>query len=131
MAGPLQTPQDVINAAGVTGLADFIRLEPMTDSIGLAVQHRYPAATQLGSVVNEAGEPTVTSLIQFIVEPPSVLNGISRLSIHTMFYDSWQWKRLRRRIRDLYDFTDPDCPTPQSVQLLREFRQAYRHRYLG
>ncbi len=115
----LNTAQQVIKRAGADQLADYFDLEEMVGEPGFALKRRYPQNTNLGQVVDGLGRPSVTCVIQFVVNHPTAAGGVSRVDIHAFFYDHWQIKRFRQPGLDDYDFNDPDCHTPQSLNLLR------------
>ncbi len=120
MAAALRTPQDVMHCVGVVSLPEYFAPEPMIDCVGFAVTRAYPPNTLLGSVVTKSGTPSIVCWIQFVVDPPPTPSGVSRVHLNVFLHDRWKAKHWEPPSSPVYDFDDPDCPTPEAVCTLRK-----------
>ena len=119
MATPLSNSQDVMKAVGVEGIADYTDPEPLIGAPGFAVRRPYPPTSKLGRAVTQRGTPAVFSVIQFIVRPPTTPQGVSRVSLHVFLKNPWAEKHIAPPSLRRDDFSDPECPTPESLYLLQ------------
>jgi hypothetical protein len=66
----LKTSQEVIQATGVAGLADYYDVIPLLDAAGFTVKRRYPLGSVAAQVVKPNGAPASACFIAIAVEPP-------------------------------------------------------------
>ena len=118
----LDTPEAVMNRVGVAALPIYSVLEPMLDCAGFAVRRPLPTNTAIGKVRSQDGKPTVTCVVQFIVDPPRSETGISRVLLHVFPFDRWHRRHIPPWLPQ-YDFADPECPSESSVA---DYQQAPR-----
>ncbi len=119
----MKTSEDVIRQTGILNLPGYIEPGPMADCAGFFVQRLYPRDSTLARVVARNGEPVVSCLIQFVVNPPATPGGTSAVSLHAAMYDrSRQVVPVRPRLGEGFDDNDPRAPTPDSVALFRQSR---------
>jgi hypothetical protein len=110
---PLQTPQEVIAATGVAQLARYEDVGVLDGSVGFFAWRRYPAESRLARVVTQTGAQDVRCLVQFSLRHPD--RPITPLGVSATMLSKWRQSHFFQT----YDFTQPDCPTPESVRLLR------------
>jgi hypothetical protein len=128
----MRTPDDVITRTGIRDLEDYVDVGPMADCAGFHVQRFYPRDSQLGRVLTNAGEPALSCLLQFIVDPLATPGGSTRVRVHTHLHDRSHllvgvWPPLERRplITD-----EPNAPTQESVALFRRAHHPLSLEYL-
>lgn len=122
----LLTPEAVITAVGVRSLSRYQEIVPLTDAAGFSAKRPYPDSTPLGSVRDKAGRPTVLCLIRFIVDRTTAPSGVSAVRVYVSAFDKWGDTRWRG-----HDFSDPECPTPESVRLMERSAKPLRLDFEG
>lgn len=100
-------------ATGVTCLARYEDVGPLVDNVGFFTWRRYPPESRLARVVTGTGAPDAWCLVQFSLTHPE--RPISPLHVSALMVGRWRQAHLFQA----YDFTQPDCPTPESLRLLR------------
>jgi len=103
----LKTSQEVIQATGVAGLADYYDVIPLLDAAGFTVKRRYPLSSAPAQVVKPNGAPACACVIAIAVEPPQNPNGVSRVGGEAWLYEDCQEDHRLRR----HNFGNPNCPT--------------------
>lgn len=111
----LRTPDDVIRASGVSTLPEYTELVRFTDSPGFSARRDYPPWSELSRVLTGRGKPDICCLIHFGISRSQAAGGVRKMRFGTSRFSRWGQNRFPGE----YDFSDPDCPTPESVHLLK------------
>ena len=111
----LRTPDDVINASGVSMLPEYTELVRFTDGPGFSVRRNYPPHTDLSRVLTRRDEPDLCCLIHFGVSLSSAPGGVCKMSLGTSLFSRWG----ENHMPGYHDFSNPDCPTPESLHIRR------------
>jgi hypothetical protein len=114
----MRTSEEVMTRTDVRKFEPYVEAGPMTDCAGFHVQRLYPTDSQLARVVTNAGQPALSCLIQFIVEPLAVQGGSTKVRLHTRLYDRSRslvgmWPPIGT------EANDPEYPTSESVTISR------------
>jgi hypothetical protein len=113
MMADLITSQDVINVSGVLTLPEYEGLVPFQDPKcpGFSVRRNYPPDTELSKVLTRQGNPDLCCLIKWGIPRAQVSGGVRGMHFSASVFSRWNYNRFP----DDYDFSNPDCPTPESV----------------
>src|SRR5947199_7646802 len=91
---PLNTPQEVIQAAGLVGVPQYFNVHPLIDAAGFVTQRLYPPDSPAAQVVTPQGQQVNRCLLVLVVEPPKNPNGISRVGGEARFHESCRDRQL-------------------------------------
>jgi hypothetical protein len=121
----LDTPEKVIQRAGLTALPQYEDVSPMSDSPGFYTFRPYPAETELSQILTTDGRPAVRCYLAFIVLPPTDGSPISRVELRAWFARRWRPNRVVSSSGDPYAVPadHPDAPSSRSVPILARTRK--------
>ncbi len=116
----LDTPQAVINRAGVAVLPEYEDVSPMDDCAGFYAYRRYPPDTPLAQIDTASGSVGVRCYLRFVVGPPVSGSHIRRIDLRAWFSRRWKTGRVLASPGNPDDAMagHPEAPTPQSRVLL-------------
>ena len=103
--------------AGVAARPEYEEVSPILDAPGFYAFRRYPAGTELASILTSDGRPAVRCYLAFIVMPPRAGSKVSQVILKAWFARRWLTGQPMGR-PDTATFGHPDAPSPASTIVL-------------